>query len=87
MFVTALAALVAPWFAIAITVIAADLRDPDPGLGGLGDAILVAVVGVAPAVVGLVLSVRGRPLAGASAARGLGTAGLVIGIVAVTFAD
>ena len=41
---------------------------------------------MAPAVVGLVLSVRGRPLAGASAARGLGTAGLVIGIVAVTFA-
>ena len=81
-FVTALAGLVAPWLALAAVAAAASPREPD--LGAVGMAALFAVTGVAPAVTGLVLAVRGRRRAAAlvpPGPRGFGMAGLVIGIV------
>lgn len=73
-----------PWLAITVTVATAPPGDPDPGPGPVGMAVLFAVTWVAPAVTGLVLSVRGRRMAASHVPpgpRGFGMAGMVIGIV------
>ena len=74
-FVTALAGLVLPLFVLIAIAGAAEPYDPGPSSGDLS---VIYASGLAPAIVGLVLSVMSRRQAGPT---GLATAGLVIGII------